>query len=71
MVTVKPETANRLAQSGRYTMLWQSPPLAVLAVAPLPDRPSPRSLLATSGPASARLERASAEHVRIATDAQQ
>ena len=69
VVTVTPDTAFRLAESGRFTLLWQSPPLAVLAVAPIAGHPAPASQLATEDPASARLERGSAEHLTIVTDA--
>ncbi|MDQ1398044.1 MAG: hypothetical protein QOG64_3303 [Acidimicrobiaceae bacterium] len=47
VVTVRPATAATLAGSGRFTTVWQSPPLAVLALDPLPGQPPPASLLST------------------------
>jgi len=58
--------ADRLAASPRFTPIWRSSPLAILAVRPRPGQPDPSSLLATARPAWAQLESAEPEHLRIA-----
>lgn len=57
--------ADRLAASPRFVPAWRSSPLAIFAVVPPPGRPHPSSLLATAGPAEARLQSAEPEHLRI------
>jgi hypothetical protein len=56
---------NRLAGSARFRLVWRSSPLAIFAVEPRPGQPDPSSLLWTAGPASAWLESAEPEHLRI------
>ncbi|TMM16487.1 MAG: hypothetical protein E6G01_08035, partial [Actinobacteria bacterium] len=65
VVTVDPLTAARLAASPRFSMVWQSPPLAVFALMPADGQPPPASLLATSGPASASLRDPGPDHIVI------
>ncbi|MGH9363740.1 MAG: hypothetical protein ACRD1B_00545, partial [Thermoanaerobaculia bacterium] len=57
--------ADRLAASPRFSLVWRSSPLAILAVRPRLGQPDPSSLLATARPAKARLESAEPEHLRI------
>jgi hypothetical protein len=69
VVTVRPATAAALVDSGRFTAVWESPPLAVLALVPTAGRPPPASLLSTPGTSGrAALTRSDPEHLRLTTD---
>lgn len=65
VVTASDSVADRLAASTRFTPVWHSSPLAILAVRPRPGMPDPSSLLATAQSARARLEGSEPEHLRI------
>ena len=65
MVAPTDALSDRLAESSRFRPVWRSSPLAIFAVEPRPGQPDPSSLLTTAGPASARLESAEPEHLRI------
>jgi hypothetical protein len=69
LVTVSDPTADRIATSPRFTLVWRESPLAIFAVSAPTGQPSPSSLLATEQPARARLVSAGAEHVTIRVDA--
>jgi hypothetical protein len=58
--------ATSLLVSPRFRRVWQSPPLTILALSPLPGRPVPASLVWTAaGPARAHLQSADPEHLRF------
>jgi hypothetical protein len=57
-------------QSPRFSLVWSSSPMAILAVHPRLGRPSPASLLATAAPATAHLVGTDPEHLRIRIEAQ-
>jgi hypothetical protein len=65
VVTTGDGLAATLAGSSRFRQVWSATPVTILAVLPRPGRPRPASLLATTGPASARVASASAERVQI------
>jgi hypothetical protein len=58
--------AKPMATSQFFQVIWRDPPMAVLAVRPVPGWPSPGSLLRTDAPAEAHLIRGEAEHLEIA-----
>jgi hypothetical protein len=60
---------DRLAGSPRFVLVWQSPPVGILAVRQRPGFPEPASLVSTPAPATARLTRADAEHLRLEVQA--
>jgi hypothetical protein len=65
VVTTGDGLAATLVGSSRFRRVWSATPVTILAVLPRPGRPRPASLLATTGPASARVASASAERVQI------
>lgn len=69
VVAVSDAVDGRLRSSPRYRFVWRQEPLAIYAVLPSPGQPDPAALLTTDVPSSARLERAEAEHLRIAIEA--
>jgi hypothetical protein len=69
VVTTGDPFADTLAASDRFELVWRESPIAIFAVRPLPGRPDPAALVATTAPASARVTRADPERLRIRVDA--
>ena len=69
VVATSDEFARRLTRYPRFVAVWTSPPLTILALQPVPDRPPPASLVSAEGPLSARLTRADAGHLSFDLDA--
>jgi hypothetical protein len=65
VAVINDQAAQPLLASSRFTTLWRSPPMALLAVAPRQGQPAPGSLLSTPVAAQARLIRAQAQHLVI------
>jgi hypothetical protein len=65
VAVINDQAAQPLLASSRFTTLWRSPPMALLAVAPRQGQPAPGSLLSTPVAAQARLVRAEPQHVVI------
>lgn len=63
-------SAQAMLHSQRFSVVWSSPPMTILAVHPRPGQPAPESLTATEEPATARLVHNEPEHLRIAVDAE-
>ncbi len=61
--------AKPMATSRFFQVIWRDPPMAVLAVKPVPGWPAPGSLLQTDSPEEAHLIRGEAEHLEIAVQA--
>lgn len=61
--------ASAMVASRLFQVVWRDPPMAVLAVKPVPGWPDPGSMLATDVPAEAHLLRGAAEHLEIAVRA--
>ena len=68
-VTMTDALADHFMGSPRFELVWRKSPIAVFAVRPRPGQPEPASLVATDGPATARLRRADPERLRIDVDA--
>jgi len=69
VVTVSDAAADPLTASNRFELVWREPPIAILAVRARNGQPAPASLIATGAPATARVERAQPERLRIRVDA--
>jgi hypothetical protein len=69
VVATSDDFARRLTRSARFRPVWSSPPLTILALEPAPDAPPPASQVTATGPVSARLTRAGAEHLTFEVDA--
>jgi hypothetical protein len=65
VVTTSNDQLVRLVDSGRFTPVWQDPPMAVLAVIGLPGQPDPSNLLSANVPLTGALTDASPEHLRF------
>jgi hypothetical protein len=63
VVTTTDALADRLSGSGRFGVVWRTPPLAVLALAPTPEAPIPGSLVHAGAPVDAHLVRDAPEHL--------
>lgn len=69
VLLVNQEKASMLLASPRFNLVWQSTPMAILAVIPRHGQPNPASLLATECPAQAELIDPDPEHLRISVKA--
>jgi hypothetical protein len=65
VAVINDQAAQPLLTSPRFSTVWRSPPMALLALAPRQDRPTPGSLLSTPVAAQARLVQAEAQHLVI------
>ncbi|MEY2457330.1 MAG: hypothetical protein QOK06_2424 [Acidimicrobiaceae bacterium] len=65
VVTTSDVQRGRLTASGRFALVWQQEPMAVLAVVGPADRPGPSSLLSAATPMTAALTDPSPEHLRF------
>jgi hypothetical protein len=65
VAVINDQAAQPLLASSRFTALWRSPPVALLAVAARQGQPAPGSLVSTAVAAQARLVRAQAQHLMI------
>jgi hypothetical protein len=65
IAVINDQAAQPFLASSRFTTLWRSPPMALLAVKPHPGQPAPGSLVSTPGAATARLVHAEAQHLVI------
>ncbi len=65
VAVINDQAAQPFLASSRFTTVWRSRPMALLAVAPRPGQPAPGSLVSTPVPAQARLVRAQAQHLVI------
>jgi hypothetical protein len=65
VAVINDQAAQPFLASSRFTTLWRSPPMALLAVKPHQGQPTPGSLLSTPVAAQARLVRAEAQHLVI------
>ena len=69
VVATSDDFAHHLARSSRFRPVWNSPPLSILSVEPQPGAPPTASQVTGTGPVSARLTRADAEHLAFEVDA--
>ena len=58
--------AQQMVKSSLFQVIWRDPPMAVLAVKPVPGSPAPGSLLQTELPADAHLVRSAPERIQLA-----
>jgi hypothetical protein len=65
VAVISDQAAQPFLASSRFTTLWRSPPMALLAVKPHQGQPAPGSLVSTPGAATARLVHAEAQHLVI------
>ena len=65
VAVINDQAAQPFLASSRFTTLWRSPPMALLAVKPHQGQPTPGSLVSTPGAATARLVQAEAQHLVI------
>lgn len=65
VAVINDQAAQPFLASSRFTTVWGSPPMALLAVAPRQGQPAPGSLLSTPVAAEARLVRAEPQHLII------
>jgi hypothetical protein len=65
VAVINDQAAQSFLASSRFTTVWRSPPMALLAVAPRQGQPAPGSLLSTPVAAQARLVRAEPQHLVI------
>jgi hypothetical protein len=61
--------ADELAASDRFELVWRESPIAIFALRPRAGQPEPAALVATRGPAAARVTSADPERLRIRVDA--
>ena len=71
VVATSDDFVRRLTRSPRFSPVWSSPPLTILALQPAPGSPSPASQVSGDGPVSARLTGADAEHLSFEVEAAQ
>jgi hypothetical protein len=65
VVTTSDAQVTRLTGSGRFAVVWQEEPMAVLAVVAPPGEPQPSSLLSADVPLDGALTDANPEHLRF------
>jgi hypothetical protein len=65
VAVINDQAAQPFLASSRFTTVWRSPPMALLAVASRQGQPAPGSLLSIPVAAQARLVRAEAQHLVI------
>jgi hypothetical protein len=69
VVTTGPELAARLTRSDRFTPVWRSGPITILAVGQAPGQPPPSAQITGDGPITGRLTRSEPEHLSFAVAA--
>jgi hypothetical protein len=69
IVTTGDALAGRLEVSERFALVWRDPPIAIFALRPRAGYPDPHTLVTTNEPATARVERADAERLRLHVNA--
>jgi hypothetical protein len=69
VVTATPAATEHLLASDRFTVVWSEDGWSVLSVSAEAGHPAPASLISTSGPASARVVRPDAEHLKVVVTA--
>ena len=65
VAVINDQAAQPLLASSRFTTLWRSPPMALLAVSARPGQPAPGALVSTAVAAEARLVHAQPQHLVI------
>jgi hypothetical protein len=65
VAVINDQAAQPLLASPRFSTLWRSPPMALLAVSARQGQPAPGALVSTAVAAQARLVRAQAQHLVI------